>query len=161
MGGDWKLDKKWSDKYLPQIKRILGETFIGEPSVEEDQERNTDLIVLNMTGLRFACRIRKEHYFKDYSGEFTIRSHRPSAKKTELEKILEGWGDFMFYGFANEKEVFYWKIGDLKIFRTYFSRYCVKNKTVPGIKKSNKDSSSDFIAFKWTDLPKEFIYKES
>ena len=32
---DWKTDKRWSDKFLPEIKSILGMRLIGEASVEE------------------------------------------------------------------------------------------------------------------------------
>ena len=60
---NWENDKRWSDKFLPEIKMILGLHLIGEPPIEEDCERNTDLIVLKMEPVRIACRIRKYKYF--------------------------------------------------------------------------------------------------
>jgi len=48
----WTSDKAWSDQYMPAIKRILGEHLIGAAPQEDDQERNTDLIVLRMEAVR-------------------------------------------------------------------------------------------------------------
>src|SRR4030042_5530071 len=103
MANGWGRDKQWSDRFIPEIKGILGQYLIGEAK-EEDQERNTDLIVLKMEVVRVACRIRKYEYIIKYGDEFTIRSSRPSGAKTELTKILEGWGNYLFYGFSNEHE---------------------------------------------------------
>ncbi|MDR1574143.1 MAG: hypothetical protein LBS24_07525, partial [Clostridiales Family XIII bacterium] len=132
---DWREDKRWSDKFLPQIKRILGECLITEPPIEEDIERNTDLIVLRLDSVRIACRVRKHKYLARYGNEFTVRAGRPSGAKTELTKIIEGFGDYFFYGFAdeNETELAKWLIGDLRAFRIYFQRETVRMKGIlPG-----------------------------
>ena len=43
----WEDDKKWSDKFLPEIKRHLGEHLISEPeNIKEDKDHNTDLTIL-------------------------------------------------------------------------------------------------------------------
>ena len=63
---NWEQDKRWSDRFLPEIKRILGEHLIAEPPVEEDAERNTDLIVLRLDAVRIACRVRKFQYLALY-----------------------------------------------------------------------------------------------
>jgi len=152
MSNDWHEDKRWSDRFLPEIKAILGGQLIGEPPIEEDAERNTDLIVLKMEAVRIACRIRRYSYYEKYANEFTLRVGRPSGIKTELTKVIEGWGDYFFYGFADEdeKKLAAWRIGDLKKFRLWFNRQLTKNKgIVPGMAKINKDGSSDFIAFAW------------
>lgn len=155
----WASDKKWSDVFLPQIKAIIGQTFIVEPPATEDQEHNTDLIVLKMDPIRVACRIRRERYYQQYADEFTIRCSRPSGIKTELSKIIEGWGDYLFYGFGDESLIAY-RIGDLKVFRLWFTRYLSQNGgTTPGLFKKNADGSSNFIAFKWSELPQNFIVK--
>lgn len=156
----WKADKRWSDRFLPNIKRLLGEYLITEPPAEEDAERNTDLIVLNMSGVRVGCRIRRNSYLERYGDEFTIRSGRPSGVKTELTKVIEGWGDYFFYGFSNqdENDLSAWFIGDLKVFRLWFNRRLVElSGKIPGNGKSNGDGSSDFITFKIDELPQEFV----
>lgn len=156
----WEKDKKWSDKFLPEIKRILGEHLIGEPPIEEDQERNTDLIVLKMEAVRIGCRVRKYKYIERYSNEFTIRAGRPSGVKTELTKIIEGWGDYFFYGFSNKQEtgLFKWVLCDMDVFRLWFNTKLVQNNgIVPGIKKNNTDNSSFFLAYNVSDLPANFV----
>jgi len=154
----WKKDKKWSDAFIPEIKQILGLYLIGEPPVEEDQERNTDLMVLKMDAVRVGCRIRKNSYLNMYGGEFTIRAGRPSGVKTELTKVIEGWGDYFFYGFCNAEEsaLCSWFLGDLKVFRLFLMRSFAK-KATPWKNKNNTDNSSSFMAFETSSLPKEFI----
>ena len=154
----WKIDKRWSDKFIPNIKPILGTHFIAEPPIEEDRDRNTDLIVLNMDSIRFGCRIRKYKDYAIYGHQFTIRASRPSGVKTEIHKIAEGWGDYFFYGFSNKEETDLedWFIGDLKIFRRF-----LHERLKVGFKdwnvKYNPDNSSKFLVFDKKDLPEEFI----
>jgi hypothetical protein len=69
-------DKRWSDRFLPEIMGILGKHLISEPPVEEDAERNTDLMVLRLEAIRIGCRIRKHKYLDKYGDEFTIRAGR-------------------------------------------------------------------------------------
>jgi hypothetical protein len=162
MAQGWEKDKSWSDQFLPEIKAILGQTFIGAAPPEEDMERNTDLIVLRMEPLRIACRIRRVKHFR-YADEFTIRTSRPNGTKTELYKIIEGWGDYLFYGFGDDiGNLVWWGIGDLRVFSVWVFGKLTKNKGVlPGIVKSNTDGSSDFRAFKWKDLPSKFVVNQA
>lgn len=155
----WETDKRWSDKFLPEIKSILGLYLIGEPPVEEDAERNTDLMVLRMEAIRIGCRIRRNKYLGRYGDGFTIRAGRPSGTKTELAKIIEGWGDYFFYGFCDDKEASLeiWTLSDLKIFRGWFTREILKTGKIPGDLKNNYDNSSSLLGIKWFNLPKEFV----
>ena len=151
---EWKDDKRWSDRFLVQIKRILGEHLLREPPVEEDAERNTDLIVLRMDAIRIACRIRRHAYLAEYPNDITIRSGRPSGAKTELTKIVEGWGDFLFYGFSDvaEANIERWRLCDLKAFRLHFNR-CLSAGTSPWRNKLNADRSSGFMAIEADSVP--------
>ena len=153
----WQNDKRWSDKFLPEIKQILGLYLIGEPPIEEDQERNTDLIVLKMDAVRIACRVRRHQYLERYGDELTIRAGRPSGVKTELTKIIEGWGDYIFYGFSNidETALEQWFLGCLKAFRLWYMSELAKCNAMnfPGQKKCNGDNSSFFYSFKCHEIP--------
>jgi len=156
---NWQEDKKWSDQYIPEIKTILAEYLIGEPPELEDQIKNTDLIVLKMEPARIACRIRGPEYFK-YKDEFTLRFERPSGTKTELSKILEGWGDYFFYGIADYNGHFQsWGLGNLNIFRLWFNQqlFNLNKGLLPGTKKYNTDGSSNFLVFKWNEITRGFI----
>lgn len=150
----WQRDKQRSDRYLPAIKRILGEYLIDEPPIEEDTERNTDLMVLRLDAIRIGCRVRNHRYIKKYGHEFTIRSVRPSGAKTEMRKILEGWGDYFFYGFgeASGNELDRWFIGDYKAFRSWFVNQLASHRK-PWEQIPNRDRSSDFMVFNVGDIP--------
>jgi hypothetical protein len=156
----WEKNKRWSDQFLPEIKRILGEYLISEPPVEEDAERNTDLIVLRLDAVRIACRVRNHRYLQAYSDEITIRNKVASNNKTELTKIVEGWGDYFFYGFANETEtqLAHWILGDLKALRLYIAR-CLLQKQQPWIAEmKNIDClPSTFVIFRYRDIPNFLI----
>jgi len=162
---DWQTQKTWSDQYLTEIKRILGVHLIGEAKREEDAERNTDLMVLGMAAVRIGCRIRRHKYLAPYGDQFTIRAGVISGAKTEMTKIIEGWGDYFFYGFANEDEtgLAQWTLADMKVFRRYHSRMLAESDAgvFPGIGKVNKDGQTSFAAFKWSDFPAEFIVGQS
>jgi len=155
----WQYQKQWADGFLPEIKRILGEHLISEPPIEEDAEHNTDLMVLRLDAVRIACRIRKYDYLKIYGNEFTIRAGLPSGAKTELTKIIEGWGDYFFYAFCDEQEehLAKWSLCNLNVFRLWFNRQIIKNKELPGDKIPNRDNSSYFMAFTFSDLPEDFV----
>jgi hypothetical protein len=166
MANGWKDDKCWSDRFIPEIKRILGGALISESAVEDDQERNTDLIVLTLRPYRIACRMRHNNILNDqskgYGGQFTIRESRPTdGVKTELAKIIEGWGDYFFYGVADaeEQSVLQWGIGDLKVFRLWLMRWMASHEgRLPGAFRPNADGSSTFRAFNWLDVkPPAFI----
>ena len=158
----WRADKRWSDRFLPEIKRILGEHLISEPPVEEDMGHNTDLVVLRLDAVRIACRVRRYGYLERYGGEFTVRTGRPSGAKTELTKIVEGWGQYLFYGFADEQEskLSRWVLGDLNAFRIWLMRFLSKSQTMPGNENFNGDGSSSFRAFQVNEIP-GFIVAQS
>lgn len=158
----WQEDKQKSDVYIPEIKAILGVHLIGPAPEEEDQQRNTDLIVLKMEAVRIACRIRKAAYYDRYSGEFTLRCSRPNGHKTEFRKVVEGWGDYLFYGFGNENgtKLKAWRLADLNVFR-WWILCALKKGEEPYTRQSNHDGSSDFFAYKWHDLPERFIVAQA
>ncbi|HEX7926472.1 MAG TPA: MT-A70 family methyltransferase [bacterium] len=152
----WQDDFQWQRGYLKQMKRICGEYLIGEAPREEDVKRNTDLIVLRMEPVRIACRVRDyAKYRQRYGSEFTIRYRRSSGVDTELDKIRDGWGDYMLYGFGQPNGHFRpWGLGDLDVFRDWYQPGC-------GTERRNGDRSSDFLAFRWDQLPADFVIAKS
>lgn len=160
----WQNDKRWSDKFLPEIKSLIGLHIISEPPIEEDAERNTDLIVLDMQPVRIACRIRRFSYYENqqYRNEITIRAGRPSGVKTELRKIIEGWGDYLFYGFTNKDEtgLQQWVIIDFKEVRGWMFDH-IYNNTAPWKFQNNKDDSSSFLVLDVRNIPSKAIFAKS
>jgi len=161
--GNWQDDKGKTDQVLPAVKRILGEHLISAAPFAEDAERNTDLIVLRLEAVRIGVRIRSASYWDNpvYRGEFTIRAGRPSGNKTELAKIIEGWGDYFFYGFATPgyDGLIAYVLGDLRVFRLWFNQCLAKlpPNSYPGQFLKNGDGSSSFYSYKIADLPAQFV----
>ena len=143
----WQDDKKWSDQFMPDIKAVLGQNLLGDASREEDTKRATDLVVLHMKDVRIAVRMRRRKYAENqhYVGQFTIRTKRKNAVKTELAKVIEGWGDYYFYGFEGRQDgrLGVWHLIDLKEFRLGFMRLLLKSEKgeLPGERIDNADSS--------------------
>jgi len=160
----WQVDKQRFDIFSTEIKRICGETFIETSSPVDDIHHATDLKVYQISPLNIACRIRGFEYFDRYNGEFTIRSSRISGSKTELEKIMSGWGDYLFYGFSDKtgEKLVSWMIGDLNVFRNVWYNVLSggKSTTADWHINHNVDKSSSFIIFKARSFPPDFITRE-
>lgn len=152
----YRADKRRVDTFEPEIKRILGEVFIGTADAERDRKQATDLLVLNVRPVTIACRVRKFDYFENFGHEFTVRHERGNGCKSEFSKIVDGWCDYGFYAFADEtdEELLAWTLYDLKVFRATLIRY-------PTLIKThciwNEDGSSSFLPFAWADFPPELV----
>lgn len=157
MGNGWLSDKAKADKYEPEIKRILGEQLISTADLRRDQHEATDLLVLELSPVRIGCRVRSPEVLVKFADEFTIRADRPSGVRTELEKIMDGWCDYFFYGFAagNGRTLAAWLLGDLRVFRAEIRRapYLVDE----SLKIQNRDASSSFFPFGVGQFPPQFI----
>ncbi|MGH7722222.1 MAG: hypothetical protein ACRENL_05225 [Candidatus Dormibacteria bacterium] len=145
------------------MKSIIGICLVGEAPLVEDQERNTDLIVLRLEAKRVACRVRRHEYLARYPNDITIRAVRPgSGNKTEIEKVVEGFGDYVLYGFGAPVEeqphclMRAWLLGDLNVFRGWYSKQ-LEARRLPGRSQINGDGSSSFRAFDVRELPENFI----
>lgn len=156
---DYIFNKPWSDQFRGRIRVILEQNrnvlipkrqqsrIITAP-LEDDLHYNTDFIEERISETRIACRIRRAK-FQNYLGEITIRSRLPSGVKTELAKIIDGYGDYMLYGYASpdEQRIVNWTLGDLDVFRVEYA------KGMRGRLMTNKDGSSDFRVFRALHIP--------
>lgn|SRR3990167_2098169 len=144
----WKQNKKWADKFTPLIKKIVGPLLLVETELKkEDAFEATDLFVLKLRDMRIACRVRRYGFAEKYPDQFTIRSKLSSNIKTELSKILiDGWGDWMFYGHSNvdESDIPTWWIIDLTALRGHMIRNNYNGKL-----KIDKDISNGDGTFFW------------
>jgi hypothetical protein len=148
-------DFAFENRMKSHVRHAIASALIRDADAIEDMKHNTDLIVFRLDKKRFGCRIRRNKYLYrlGYRWEFTIRSSRPSGAKTELAKILEGWGDYFFYGFSDrlETRLLLWTIGDLQIFRQAYPN-------VPKFEcKNEEEGGSSFMIFQWDSFPGNFI----
>ena len=112
-------DRAWSDIMLNEIRQIVGPHLLRPTSFEMDCEQAADLFVFTARDMTIAARVRRPGYADRYPYEFTVRSGRDSGATTELAKIVDGWGDWFFYGHANDNDaIVRWWLVDLKAFRS-------------------------------------------
>ena len=150
----YRDDRAWSDKYLPQVRNIIGPKLLVTAPMEEDTKQSTDLLVLTARDMRIGVRIRRPGFAERYPSQFTLRSSRDSGAETELSKIVNGWGDWFFYGHASEGDVSLarWMLVDLDSFRAHL----IRNKN-PELTRSKgeisvgKMSNGDGTHFAWFD----------
>ena len=150
-------DRRWSDAFIPAIKAIVGPLLLEESSFEVDTQQAADLVVMNARDKTIACRVRRCGYADRYGYEFTIRAKRDTGAKTELEKIIDGFGDWMFYGHAapDGMHVSRWMVISLPALRAAIIR-----KQAVAMKQSNGDGTH-FVAFDVRQIPDSCVIASS
>lgn len=145
--GDYQADRWRSDQALPDAIWCLKTALCCDmlPAVEHlDTNEATDMLA--ESGWQIAIRSRSYgKYFKKFGNQFTLRARRLNGTETELSKIRRGFGDFLFYGFAEGVEHRYFYIIDLNVFRRALSQLGVdafSNGEIP-----NTDGETFFRAF--------------
>lgn len=149
-------NRSWSDKYIPTICNIVGPYLLTPSDFKKDTKQATDLLVLDARDMRIAARVRRaSKYIDRYRYEFTLRSKVGSGASTEMEKIVNGLGDWLFYGFAEEDgiEIKNWWIIDLAAFRAALIRRNEHKLDIDG-PKSNGDGTQ-FYAFDLRSFPEK------
>lgn len=146
----YNINRAWSDRYLPQIKSIVGAHLLAAAPDSLDMRRATDLLMLDARDMRIAARVRRPGYAGRYPHEFTIRAEAAYGGETELSKIVNGHGDWMFYGHASYDGTSFdrWWLLDLRAFRAALIRQAANGFPVRCGDKRNADGT----AFKWFDI---------
>lgn len=144
----YDINRRWSDRFLPEIKSIVGSHLLEAAPDALDMTQATDLLMLDARDKRIAARVRRPGYCDRYPHQFTIRSRLPSGAETELSKIVNGKGDWMFYGHSNAAQtaVESWYLIDLNAFRAALIRYGSR-----GLHWGTK-SNPDGTRFTWFDI---------
>ena len=119
MNFPYSINRHWSDRFIPEICRIVGAHLLEVAPEPLDLHHATDLMSFLGRDLRIAARVRRHGYAGRYPYDFTIRSRVGSGATTELAKIVNGEGDWLFYGHANAAETGFdlWWLIDLRAFR--------------------------------------------
>lgn len=157
----FEINKAWSDRFTPKIQAIIGcalaTKFVKPASFRDDTKFATDLIILTeqISGLRFAARVRKHHYLEKYGWQFTVRKGVPGSDLVEFDKFIAGFGDYFFYGFSDAAESGFalWAIIDLGVFRA-------KHAAAAPESQVNNDGTS-FLAYSYVDFPAALVIAKS
>ena len=133
----YQSDRAWSEPFIPEMRRLIGPHLLVPSSLEEDRLQATDLVILRGRDMTIACRIRRPGYAERFPDQFTIRSRRDNGTVTELDKIIDGWGDWLFYGHATGQgvQIAPWWVLNLDAFRSQLIR------------------SKSRTAIRWDDIP--------
>jgi hypothetical protein len=170
MEAAWARDKRLVDRYNAQISALVATVpglLVREASIQADQREATDMFVFKR---HIACRVRKFRHYQRYKHQFTMRCSRQSGAETELLKVASGYGDFLFYGFADAlgANLYAASVFDLKVFRREYNlellaianAYLTKGdyqKQVRWDTGTNADGSSEFLAFDIDSFPPDLI----
>lgn len=146
----YETDRAWSDRFIVPIKNIVGPRLLSVTPDEIDCTQAADLMVFIARDMKIAARVRRHGFAERYPYEFTIRARRESGAETELSKIINGWGDWMFYGHSNAEQNHFdlWWLIDLHAFRAALIRNSMNGKALRCGDKANGDGTF----FKWFDL---------
>ena len=135
---------------MPEIKRVVGSRLLQIAPDALDWRQATDLLTLDGRDMRIAARVRRHGFAERYPYDFTIRSQLGSGNQTELAKIVNGYGDWMFYGHADEAGTGLerWWLIDLRAFRAGLIRQGQNGCRIRCGDRVNADGTG----FKWFDV---------
>ena len=147
-------NRKYADTFIPQIKRIVGPLLLEPTDVILDTREATDLIVFHARDMRIAARVRRHGYFEKYGHQFTIRARLDNGMETELSKIVNGWGDWLFYGHSDPSSTYIkqWMVVDLHSFRAALIRNSMNGARIKIEERANGDGTF-FKAFDVKTFP--------
>jgi len=130
--------------------------MLVKTSFEVDVAEGADLTTIRDQRVRLAVRVRRARWHKHpYWYHVTLRHHSSSNSLTELEKIISGLGDVLFFGFAADEtsdQLSRWFLIDLNKFRLFVSR-CFQDATSLG-RDYGYEASREGDRFVWFDVLK-------
>ena len=150
----------WANQSLNHVKSIVGKHLLRTATIEEDRKQATDL-VLRIKNLAVSVRLRDSAKYLRYAEEFTVRISSAGGYPTELDKIIAGNADWMFYGFCTSGNApVVWYIIDMHVFRQALKDNQAGLITLNYMDRTNTDGSK-FRAYKLTSFPKSMIIASS
>jgi hypothetical protein len=158
----WQESKAFSDLFLPACQQLLGLTCMQIADIDEDRRHNTDLM-LKGKHRRYAVRVRRAEQRLEWNrrNEITFRLGLPSGMETELDKLMNGWGDVLLYAWGDEatRRLVSYSLVDLDVLRGWIFRETLRLGRLPGDVQRDQDGSATFVAFCLDCLPPEVIMR--
>lgn len=141
-------DKRWSDQFMTEVRQIVGTYLLTPTPLSVDRTDAADLVILRGRAMSIAVRIRKS-VPHGCEFQFTLRSGRATGAKSELDKIIDGKGDWLFYGIeckVRPGTIGIWNIVDLAAFRSHLIRNPAR------IRRGSRPNDDGVSEFTWFDL---------
>lgn len=150
----YQIQRNWSDQFIPDIKRIVGPLLMETADFEDDVRRNTDLVVLRMDATRIMARVRRNQFLRRYPNDITIRLKPDQYGESEFTKLMDGWGDYLFYGFAHatRPKVESWIFGDLQVLRDWINEQ-VKGGDAEQVNHQTNTDGTHFLTVDHRNVP--------
>ena len=141
---EFRLNMELAQKTQEQAKDIIGPLLIRDATFQEDVKEATDLVVDISGPKRLAIRVRRPGYWERYGHHITIREWNASPI-AEQQKIMAGWGDWMFYGHLGDfGGIAEYVMVDLDVYRDLFARDMLTTGT-----RANMDGRT---GLRWVDV---------
>lgn len=134
---------QWQSRFADQVVRIIAPYLIQVSRPHVDKNENGDFEISFPKNGTVGCRLRTPECAK-YAGDVTFRTRSKYGGRTEINKVIEGYGDFFFYGHVNDDDViWHWYLLDFASLRAIFIR---KPRLLHKEQKANPDGTM-FIPF--------------
>ena len=157
---DFDAQFEWQAKYANQVVRIIAPYLIKVADPEVDKKENGDFQISFPRNGTVGCRLRKPDMAR-YVGEVTFRSRARNGGKTEITKIIDGYGDYFFYGHVNNASViWHWYLIDYTKLRALFIRRRELIDHAKANQVTNRDGTK-FIVFNVEEQLPEAVIAQS
>lgn len=105
---DFDTNQAYEQLHVAGVSQILKGNAMYIANVElatkeADTRQATDM-VFKITGGDIAVRVRRYKSHRDKFRDLTIRAMTKGGGKTEIQKLLEGFGDWYLYAWANKQD---------------------------------------------------------
>ncbi len=158
VGRKIRADYDWQALHLIPVVAAIAQFVPGPirlPTLTQDRTSNVDLW---LDGLRLVQHLRRgDNYspatYAEYSREYALRSFRVSGFPTEIDKVMAGYGDYLFCGWIRDDKLARWTLCDLNVFRGWYDGQ-------PGQTIRNPDGDLG-TAWPTASMPSGFVIAES
>jgi len=149
--------RELGDRHLRKIRAIVGPYLLSKSPFQKDTQEATDLVMLRGRVKDVAVRVRRHKYLQRYPHDFTLRARTYAGRTSEVEKIMQGYADVMFYGWMNadQSDIKAWMILDLNSLRRAFMGCDWQNEYDTGTKPNGDGSKLRY--FDVRSLPDDVI----
>lgn len=144
----------WQAQYIDEVIRLIAPHIITVSRPEVDKKENGDLELAFPRNGTVSVRLRTQKYAR-YAGEITFRSRSRNGGYTELSKLIDGYGDYFFYGHVSDAgDMWFWHLLSLNAVRAAFTR---SPRLLKRPEKQNPDGTRFLVFSPETDFPSAIL----
>src|SRR5690242_15046752 len=121
----YTIQRKEADRWTMRAAELIGRSSVVPSSTIMDRRFGTDLYVMDTPTGAVAMRSRTASALRFNPCDFTIRSKSRYGGDTELDKVMSGAINRMFYGVRNRDDTDYawWMFFNLNVLRDAMNKW--------------------------------------